>query len=176
MSRFRASPGSWRWFSKQALRSDVEYARVKRATLFTIGYEQHPTPASLIAALAEEGIERVVDVRELPQSRRRGFSKTALADALGQASIAYEHVKALGNPKPYRELYKRGLLQEGRDGYREHLHNGSHPSLVELANSLTTARTCLLCLERVHEACHRDVIVEGLKELIPQLRVVHLSD
>jgi len=49
-----------------------------RRRVFTIGYEQ-TTVAELIAALKAAGVERVVDVRALPLSRRPGFSKTALA-------------------------------------------------------------------------------------------------
>src|SRR4051794_12149499 len=48
-----------------------------RPTLLTIGYETHQEPASLVSALQAARIERLVDVRELPLSRRRGFSKSA---------------------------------------------------------------------------------------------------
>lgn len=94
------------------------------ATLFTIGYEQHRSPSTLIDALLDAGVRRLVDVRELPLSRRRGFSKTALSAALADAEIEYEHVRALGNPKPYRELYRSGRVSEGEKRYRAHLHNG----------------------------------------------------
>jgi uncharacterized protein (DUF488 family) len=144
-------------------------------TLFTIGYEHHRSPASLIAALCEAGVQRLVDVRELPLSRRRGFSKTALAAALGDASIAYEHVRALGNPKPYRKLYKSGRIPEGEKRYRSHLHNGSYPALVELGDTLDTTLTCLLCFEAAHAECHRSVIVEALEDRVGDLEVVHLQ-
>jgi len=74
---------------------------VKIPKLFTIGY-QGSTPSDLIDRLLGAGVERVVDVRELPLSRRRGFSKSPLAAALTSAGIRYEHVRALGNPKPNR--------------------------------------------------------------------------
>jgi uncharacterized protein (DUF488 family) len=143
-------------------------------TLFTIGYEQHRSPASLIDALCGAGVRRLVDVRELPLSRRRGFSKTALAEALGDAAIEYEHVRALGNPKPYRELYKAGRVSEGEAHYRAHLHNGSYPALLELSETLGDAPTCLLCFEAEHDVCHRSVIVDALEERLPDLDVVHL--
>ncbi|HEX5450535.1 MAG TPA: DUF488 domain-containing protein [Gaiellaceae bacterium] len=144
-------------------------------TLFTIGYEEHQTPASLIRALKRAGVRRLVDVRELPLSRRRGFSKTALAGALAGARIEYEHVRALGNPKPYRDLYKSGRVGRGERAYRKHLHNGSYSSLVELAGRLKEKPTCLLCFEAAHEECHRAVIVEALSERLPRLKVEHLS-
>jgi uncharacterized protein (DUF488 family) len=145
------------------------------AKLFTIGYENHSSPASLIDALRVAGVRRLVDVRELPLSRRRGFSKTALAEALGDAAIEYEHVRALGNPKQYRELYKNGRAREGKQRYRKHLHNGSYGALVELGETLARIPTCILCVEAEHEDCHRAVIVEALQARLGTLKVVHLQ-
>jgi uncharacterized protein (DUF488 family) len=143
-------------------------------TLFTIGYEQHRSPDSLIDALRDAGVRRLVDVRELPLSRRKGFSKTALAAALDDAEIEYEHVRALGNPKAYRELYRSGRVSEGEARYRAHLHNGSYPALIELSETLDEAPTCLLCFEASHDACHRAVIVDALEDRLDDLDVVHL--
>jgi hypothetical protein len=43
-----------------------------------------------------------------------------------------------------------------------------------LAGSLGDEPACLLCFERNHAECHRDVIVEALQELRPGLVVDHL--
>jgi uncharacterized protein (DUF488 family) len=144
------------------------------ATLFTIGYEQHRTPSTLIDALRAAGVRRLVDVRELPLSRRRGFSKTALAAALDDAAIEYRHVRALGNPKAYRDLYKSGRVSEGEERYRAHLHNGSYPALIELGETLAESPTCLLCFETAHDECHRSVIVDALEARHDDLAVIHL--
>lgn len=144
-------------------------------TVFTIGYENHATPDSLIEALRNAGVRRLVDVRELPLSRKRGFSKTSLAAALEHADIAYEHVRALGNPKPYRDLYKAGRVAEGERRYRKHLHNGSYSALIELGETLDDEATCLLCFEAAHEACHRAVIVDALEVRLGDVEVVHLQ-
>lgn len=141
--------------------------------LFTVGYERRSLD-ELIAELIDADIDRLIDVRELPLSRRRGFSKTALSDALRKAGIEYVHVKALGNPKPNRERYWAGDVEGGAAVYRKHLNNGSRSALVELADSLGEDPACLLCFERDHTECHRDVIVEALQELRPQLTISHL--
>ena len=57
--------------------------------LFTVGYEGRALD-EMIAELVRAGVERLVDVRELPLSRRRGFSKTALGESLRGAGIATE--------------------------------------------------------------------------------------
>src|ERR1700758_4121973 len=104
--------------------------------LYTTGYEQHPTPTALVSILTDAGVARLVDVRDLPLSRRRGFSKTKLAQTLDAAGIRYEHERALGNPKPLRDLYKSGRLTDGVTGYRAHIRNGSAWAVDWLAGTL----------------------------------------
>lgn len=141
--------------------------------LYTAGYEGREI-GELLDTLVQAGVERLVDVRELPLSRRPGFSKTALGGALAEVGIEYSHVKPLGNPKPNRERYWSGDVRGGAETYRRHLHNGSYMALVALAENLDGAVCCLLCFERDHAVCHRDVIVESLHELRSDLQVTHL--
>jgi uncharacterized protein (DUF488 family) len=141
--------------------------------LYTVGYEGR-TIEELLEALVRSGVERLVDVRELPLSRRRGFSKTALTEILAEAGIEYIHVKPLGNPKPNRERYWSGDIEGGSRAYRKHLHNGSYSALLELADSLDGKASCLLCFERDHQMCHRRVITDSLCELRPDLAVQNL--
>ena len=149
----------------------TEYLGVPK--VFTIGYERR-TPEELVTDLLSAGVRRVVDVRALPLSRRRGFSKTPLSETLDAAGITYEHVRELGNPKEHRELYKRGLLEEGRAGYSAHLSNGSRTALLNLAASIGSIPTCLLCVEEQTEMCHRGEIVAALRDEHPSLAVQHL--
>jgi hypothetical protein len=114
---------------------DEETIHAKIRQLFTVGYEGRSVD-ELLDELRAAGVERLVDVRELPLSQRRGFSKTALGDALREAGILYVHVKALGNPKPNRERYWAGDVEGGAAVYRAHLNNGSRSALIELAESL----------------------------------------
>ena len=75
--------------------------------IFTIGYEA-TTMGDFIAALQEAGVERVIDVRALPLSRRPGFSKSPLKAALVEAGIDYVHLKALGTPSEGRSAARAG--------------------------------------------------------------------
>ena len=52
----------------------------------TIGYEG-TTVGEFLAALQAAGVERVIDVRAVPNSRRPGFSKTPLRNALAEAGF-----------------------------------------------------------------------------------------
>lgn len=143
------------------------------ARLHTIGYEGR-TVAEFLDELAQAGVRRLIDVRELPLSRKRGFSKRALDEALAELGIEYIHMRALGNPKPNRERYRSGDRSGGAAAFHRHLHNGSYGALVELAGTLSEDVTCLLCVEREHTMCHRDVIVESLRDLRADLMVEHL--
>src|SRR5918999_3279447 len=80
-------------------------------TVWTIGYERL-LPPQLVAELEAAGVERVIDVRFRPQSRRPGMSKTRLGELLASRGIAYEHRRALGTPADIRWLYKAGRLRE----------------------------------------------------------------
>jgi uncharacterized protein (DUF488 family) len=142
-------------------------------SLFTIGYEGR-TPGDLIARLREAAVDRVVDVRELPLSRRAGFSKASLAAALDRAGIRYDHIRALGNPKPLRDRYKSGDVAGGAREYRAHLHNGSYAALVDLADAVGDEQICLLCVEEAHDRCHRAVIAGAVAERLPRVAIVHL--
>ncbi|MDX6582607.1 MAG: hypothetical protein QOI10_1791 [Solirubrobacterales bacterium] len=142
--------------------------------LFTIGYEDHSVPESLVKALVAADVEVLVDVRDLPLSRRRGFSKTALGEALRDAGLEYRHIRALGNPKPLRDLYRNGQQAKGERLYRAHLRNGSSGAVDELAELIPTEAVCVLCFEADHRSCHRAVIVEELEKRLPELEARHL--
>jgi uncharacterized protein (DUF488 family) len=129
-------------------------------------------PASLVAVLQQAGVQRLVDVRERPSSRRKGFSKTALAAALGEGGIVYEHVRALGNP--HRDLYRAGRVAEGAAAYRAHLQAPEGQEALAQLEATLDVPSCLLCLEASPERCHRTLVAEALRARIPALAVVDL--
>jgi uncharacterized protein (DUF488 family) len=145
-------------------------------TLWTIGYERLP-PDALVAELSGAGVERVLDVRYRPQSRRPGMSKTKLGIRLGEHGIAYEHRRALGTPPEIRPLYRSGAVRRAADAFRAHVEQTAAAELEALAAELRARdapRTALLCLEAEPDHCHRRVLAEQLRERVPQLRVVDL--
>jgi uncharacterized protein (DUF488 family) len=145
-------------------------------TLWTIGYERLP-PDALVAELEAAGVERVLDVRFRPQSRRPGMSKTKLGIRLAEHGIAYESRRALGTPPEIRPLYRTGAVRRAADAFRAHLEQTAAAELDALAAELSAAgarRTALLCLEAEPAHCHRRVVAEQLRERAPGLRVVDL--
>ena len=67
-------------------------------TLVRLQSYQGKSVADFLGSLHKAWIELVIDVRELPLSRRRGFSKTPLSLALQEANIGYTHLRQAGNP------------------------------------------------------------------------------
>jgi uncharacterized protein (DUF488 family) len=143
-------------------------------TVWTIGYERL-LPPELVAELEAAGVQRLIDVRFRPQSRRPGMSKTRLSELLGAHGIAYEHRRELGTPADLRWLFHQGRVAEGAAAYRAHVETHAPDALDRLAGELDHGpATVLLCLEADPAGCHRRVITDALRERHPDLRVVDL--
>jgi uncharacterized protein (DUF488 family) len=130
--------------------------------IFTIGYEGTTVP-EFIAALKEAGVERVLDVRALPLSRRPGFSKTALRGALEEAGIEYVHLKALGTPADGRSAARAGRHEDMARIYAGQLELPE--AMAQSAQMLELARekpSALLCMEREPEHCHRTLLIKAI--------------
>ena len=139
--------------------------------IFTIGYEASTQP-DLIAALKASGVERLIDVRAVPLSRKPGFSKNILANGLAEAGIEYVHLKALGTPPEGREAARKGRHAELERIYAGQLELPE--AIVAAAQMLELAvekPSALLCFERDPAGCHRTLL---LREVAPDAEVKHL--
>jgi uncharacterized protein (DUF488 family) len=139
--------------------------------IFTIGYESATVP-EFIAALNTAGVERVIDVRALPLSRRPGFSKSPLRNALEDAGIEYVHLKALGTPSEGRTAARAGRHADMARIYAGQLELPE--AMVQSAEMLELAAekpSALMCMERDPTHCHRTLL---LKAVAPDAKVTHL--
>lgn len=129
--------------------------------VFTIGYEA-ATMADFLGALSAAGVQRVIDVRALPLSRRPGFSKTTLAASLAGVGIDYVHLKALGTPKAGRDAAKKGDVATLEAVYAGQLElpeaQAQAAQMLALADEKPSA---LLCFERDPQHCHRTLLLEA---------------
>ncbi len=128
-------------------------------TIYTIGYEG-ATQAEVIAALERAGVRRVIDVRQLPLSRRPGFSKSSLAAALAEHGIEYIHLKALGTPKPGRDAAKKGDRATLEAVYAGQLDLPEAQVQAARMRALAAEKpSALLCFERDPHVCHRTLLL-----------------
>ncbi|GJD53176.1 hypothetical protein OPKNFCMD_5947 [Methylobacterium crusticola] len=132
--------------------------------LFTIGYEG-ADPERVVGALRGAGVATLADVRAVALSRKRGFSKGALAAGMAGAGLAYAHLRALGTPKAGREAARADDARLMRRIYCEEVleAEGGAAALNALEDLAAGAPTCLLCFERDPERCHRRVLSERME-------------
>ena len=127
--------------------------------IFTIGYEGS-TVAEFLAALREAGVERVIDVRAVPLSRKPGFSKNVLKAGLTEAGIDYVHLKALGTPADGRTAARAGKHEEMERIYAGQLELPEAIVAAEQMRELAAEKpSALLCYEREPAACHRSLLL-----------------
>jgi uncharacterized protein (DUF488 family) len=127
--------------------------------IFTIGYEG-VTQAEFVSALKQAGVERVIDVRAVPNSRRPGFSKTPLRNALSEEGIEYVHLRALGTPADGRAAARAGRTDDLERIYAGQLELPE--AIAESAQMIELARekpSALLCYERDPGGCHRTLLL-----------------
>ncbi|WFE70123.1 DUF488 domain-containing protein [Halomonas sp. M1] len=142
--------------------------------LFTAGYEGLDID-SFLAGLRHAGVEKVVDVRQLPVSRKKGFSKTSFAEQLRASGIEYEHVKALGCPKSIRDQYKKdGDWANYTKHFRAYIATQTE-TVRDVASEASEINACLICFEADVMYCHRRFVAEASKQIKPELQVKHLA-
>lgn len=107
----------------------------------------------------------LVDVRQNPISRKKGFSKKQLEKTIPNFGISYMHCPELGTPPPVRKIYATtGNVQEALARYEEYLR-ARQRTLETFFRMVKAERFCLLCLEADHRACHRSIIAQVLNEM-----------
>lgn len=132
-------------------------------TIFTIGYEGLDIDA-FMSLLVEHGVETVVDIRELPLSRKPGFSKKALASVLNLSGLEYVHMVDLGCPKPVRDRYREDRnWKRYTQGFLKYL-NTQDVAIAELSDLVSASNCALLCYEADFNFCHRSMVADAVHE------------
>jgi uncharacterized protein (DUF488 family) len=103
----------------------------------TIGYEGSSLE-DFISTLQKAGVDTLIDVRDVPISRKRGFSKSILREVLSPNDIAYVHLKGLGDPKPGREAARSGNFAEFESIFSAHMRTA--PVQADLKTAIEIAR------------------------------------
>jgi len=143
--------------------------------LFTIGYEKLDQK-QFMAHLSYHGVDVVADIRKLPVSRKKGFSKTVLGETLNHKGIDYFNYQALGAPKELRdELYKSGNYDRFFQKYENNISDKAD-HLADILSLINSGRkVALLCFERNPQICHRKIVAEEIRKLDGNgLKVEHI--
>ena len=123
--------------------------------LYLTGYEKE-TIEQFLGKLQREGITTVIDVREIPLSRKNGFSKANLERLLHERGIEYYHFQELGSPRKIREeLKETGDYLRFFKEYRKYASQKG--KLIKNVSDLVRSKrhSVLLCFEKDCELCNR---------------------
>jgi uncharacterized protein (DUF488 family) len=144
--------------------------------LHTIGHSTRSIDV-FIGLLEQHRIERVVDVRRWPASRRNPqFQREALAQALQTGAIDYTWRGDLGGfrkpgPDSINQAWRVGAFR----AYADFMLSAEFAAIMEEMESLVKKqRLALMCAEAVPWSCHRQLLADAF--LIRGWEVRHIMD
>lgn len=133
--------------------------------VYTIGHSTHSAD-DFLALLKSFGIERLIDIRRYPGSRRYPhFNKEALAALLSSQDIAYSHLEQLGGRRTARSDSKNTVWRHAAfRGYADYMEEEEFKNAMrELEAFAVDQRTVYMCSEAVWWSCHRSLVSDYLK-------------
>jgi uncharacterized protein (DUF488 family) len=131
----------------------------------------------LVALLQQAGIERLVDVRTAPGSRRHPHvRREAMAGWLGEAGIAYRWEPELGGfRRPEPRSVNHALRHPAFRGYADHMRTPPFWSALDrLLAEAASAPTTAMCSETLWWRCHRRLLADAAV-LVRGAEVLHLD-
>jgi uncharacterized protein (DUF488 family) len=131
----------------------------------------------LVALLQQAGIERLVDVRTAPGSRRHPHvRREAMAGWLGEAGIAYRWEPELGGfRRPEPRSVNHALRHPAFRGYADHMRTPPFWSALDrLLAEAASAPTAAMCSETLWWRCHRRLLADAAV-LVRGAEVLHLD-
>ena len=111
------------------------------------------------------GVERLVDVRTTPGSRRMPhFARASLEVTLPERGIEYLHMSELGGlRKPRHDSVNGGWRNDSFRGYADYMQTDDFWRAIDRLRVLAaTKTTAIMCAEAVPWRCHRSLIADAL--------------
>lgn len=132
--------------------------------IWTLGHSRRPL-AAFLELVRASGIERIVDVRRQPRSRRQPhFSREALEPELRASGVDYVSLPELGGLRePRPDSPHTALRVPAFRGYADHMESPQFSAalahLLELARERVSA---VMCAEARWQDCHRRLLSDRL--------------
>jgi uncharacterized protein (DUF488 family) len=146
------------------------------SVLLTVGHGTLSAEA-LSALLVEAGVQRLVDVRTAPGSRRHPHvGKAQMSQWVPAAGIEYRWEPDLGGwRKPLPDSPNTALRHSGFRGYADHMATPRFAvALDRLLTEAAEATTAALCSESLWWRCHRRLLADAAV-LTRHAEVLHLG-
>lgn len=144
--------------------------------LVTVGHGTLPA-GDFVALLRGADVERIVDVRRFPGSRRNPqHGREALAETLSEAGIGYRWEEALGGRRGVTPASRHLALRNAAfRGYAEHMDTPAFRAALErVLTDAAAGTTAVLCAESTWWRCHRRLIADAAA-LVHGVEVRHLG-
>jgi uncharacterized protein (DUF488 family) len=135
------------------------------------------TVEELVALLQRAGVERLVDVRTAPGSRRQPHvRRQAMAGWLGEAGITYRWEPQLGGfRKPAPQSVNHALRHPAFRGYADFMRTPPFwAALDRLLAEAAAAPAAAMCSETLWWRCHRRLLADAAV-LVRRAEVLHLD-
>lgn len=131
-------------------------AKMQRETILTIGHSDHSL-AKFLSLLKSSAIDRIVDVRSHPYSRRLlHFDKPELKKSLEDDGIAYFFLgNSLGGRPRGENLYRDGVADYEAMSETSNFNEG----LDQVIRASTGHQVALMCSEHEPLNCHRCLLI-----------------
>ena len=134
-------------------------------TLFTVGHSTRSLD-ELIEALRAHGVERLVDIRSFPMSRRLPrFNRDNLERELPKSGIDYVWMKELGGrrKKIRGDSPNTALRSDSFRNYADYMLTAEfRDAAADLVRMAEEKPTAYMCAERVYFRCHRMMVSDYL--------------
>lgn len=134
-------------------------------TIWTIGHSNRSLD-EFLGLLSGEKIELLADIRRFPASRAHPhFNAEALAAALAERNIIYQHFAGLGGRRDTRlpDSPNTAWRVDSFNRYADYMttppFRAGLQALTKLAES---RRTAIMCSEAVPWRCHRRLVADAL--------------
>ena len=136
------------------------------ATIYTVGHGTKTTE-ELVEVLREADIDRLVDVRRYPGSRRNPhFSREAFQKWLPTHGVFYDwRGETLGGRREHANPNTRhpSLRNKSFQGYADYMDTPQfRDAVIELEKEAETERIAIMCAETLWWRCHRRMISDAL--------------
>ena len=135
-----------------------------RGVVYTVGHSTRSFE-ELVELLRAHGVERLVDVRTIPRSRRNPqFNRDTLGQALRNRRIAYRHMPGLGGlRRTHADSINKGWRNTSFRGYADYMQTEDFEEALERLIGLAEDKaTAIMCAEAVPWRCHRSLIADAL--------------
>ena len=132
--------------------------------VWTIGHSVRSAD-EFVSLLRSQEIDRLADIRTIPQSRRHPhFGRDALESRLQAEGIRYRHFKNLGGlRKPRADSSNSAWKNAAFRGYADHMQTKEFEgALGELIAYAADEGTAIMCAEAVWWQCHRQLTADAL--------------